>query len=170
MFLWAQVALRFSKALGDEMSLLKAVQTKTSTLNKDSLLSRSPVLKFVAIGQLMGGLAIHTFNWVACTSWTIPARQRKLRCQCGHSTIRSAGRRHFQISLARYLRGSACFANLSKDWIVYSNCAFLYELHQVFKARQHPSLAYPLHFISPSRLMNSRQLTGHFSEVGEVHF
>ena len=71
----------------------------------------------------------------------------------------------FEISLARYLRGSACFANSSKDLIVYSICTFLYELHQVFKARQHPSLAYPLHFISPSRLMHSKQLTGHFSQV-----
>ena len=54
--------------------------TKDLSWNKDSPLSHSHVLKFVAIGQLVGRLAIHTFNWVAFTSWTFPARQRKLRC------------------------------------------------------------------------------------------
>ena len=68
MFLWPQVPLRFGKALGNEMALLQAVQTKTSTLNKDSSLSHSQGLTFFAIGQLVGCLAIHTFNWVACTS------------------------------------------------------------------------------------------------------
>ena len=61
---------------------------------------------------------------------------------------------HFRISLSRHISCSTCFAKSSKDWIIYSISTFLYELHQVFKARQYPPLADPLHFIPPSSLMD----------------
>jgi len=110
MFPWAQVALRFGRTLGDECPFFRQFKQRSlPTSNKASSLS----FRFMAIGQLVGPLAIHRFNWVACISWTILARQRRLRCQRCHSTIGSSGRRYFRISLARYIRGSAYFANSS---------------------------------------------------------